>query len=338
MIIQGSFYSRNDQIMINRLKRQTRKGNLDNISRTVCYQQFYKKHPEIKWAYLASMVSRNAGWNMTDLASQVYERMIPTHYRKFLFMTYERANWLIFDDAYPQLLIYEASKQQQQPLFHLLKAFHVSNFMIHEWMIFWRKKDQDRLCTALIINEQHLIQKPVIEHPFYQKKVFKTFPFYLEELLHFSVVLLPSRNGQLFGFSVHGFQKVKNRILLGRRLAWVLFNSPAQNQIRDFSLKVQHTGSRSDYERYLVTKPPKKTPMLRSTYPVIYHERRQGHDWFSQKTNRYVDKYFANFTVPRKYELTKWYENKQKQLYVSMRLEELLLPKNVWDYIKLTKK
>lgn len=39
----------------------------DNISRTVFYDQFYLKHKEIVWGYLASFVSRNAGWNMTDL-------------------------------------------------------------------------------------------------------------------------------------------------------------------------------------------------------------------------------------------------------------------------------
>ncbi|UOK59911.1 DUF2515 domain-containing protein [Bacillus sp. OVS6] len=59
---------------------------------------------------------------------------------KALFLTYEDANWLIFSDAYPQLMLYEISKQKGHPLFHLLDEFHVSPFMKREWQIFWRKK------------------------------------------------------------------------------------------------------------------------------------------------------------------------------------------------------
>ncbi|UTW69707.1 DUF2515 family protein [Anaerobacillus sp. HL2] len=50
--------------------------------------------------------------------------LLPKKYPEVLFLTYERANWLIFSDAYPQLLLYEKSKQLQKPCFHLLKFFH----------------------------------------------------------------------------------------------------------------------------------------------------------------------------------------------------------------------
>lgn len=83
----------------------TLKGNNDNISRTAQYGKYYFQHPEIKWSLLAHFVSRNAGWNMTDLKNPLYSSLFHEEFRHRLFMTFERANWLIFQDAYPQLLI-----------------------------------------------------------------------------------------------------------------------------------------------------------------------------------------------------------------------------------------
>ncbi len=53
--------------LLSRIERQTKAKNADNISRTNAYKSFYDRHPEIKWSLLASFVSRNAGWSMTDL-------------------------------------------------------------------------------------------------------------------------------------------------------------------------------------------------------------------------------------------------------------------------------
>lgn len=75
------------------------------------------------------MVSRNAGYCMTDLKGVWFQKLLDEKTRKALFLTYEDANWLIFSDAYPQLMIYEWSKTAGKPLFHLLDAFYVSAFM-----------------------------------------------------------------------------------------------------------------------------------------------------------------------------------------------------------------
>ncbi|UTW69706.1 DUF2515 family protein [Anaerobacillus sp. HL2] len=50
-----------------------------------------------------------------------------------------------------------------------------------EWNKFWMTKDIHRLCTALIINEQHVIQKPVIENHFYHDCVFGSIPFFIRK-------------------------------------------------------------------------------------------------------------------------------------------------------------
>ncbi|WP_338324503.1 DUF2515 domain-containing protein [Anaerobacillus alkaliphilus] len=307
------------------IKKITEQGNIDNISRTVFYDDFYLRNKEIIWAYLASIVSRNAGWNMTDLESEVFRELIPQDYREILYLTYERANWLIFLDAFPQLCLYEISKNAGKPLFHLLKFFHVSKFMEEKWQEFWVHKDINRLCTALIINEQHVIQKPVIDDPFYSDKVFRSLPYVIEDKLHFSTVFFPTLKGKLYGYSVHGFTKVRNRIELGKRLAWLLFHPQYRQEIRKFASKVKHTGSRYDYERYVKKIKRKRTPTLRSTYPVIAHHRSNLSDWYSEKQQKKIEQYFLPPKVIRKVDLTDWYYKKQQQLELAAKIEHVLL-------------
>ncbi len=74
-----------------------------------------------------------------------------------------RANWTIFEDAYPQLLWYESEKQATTPRFHLLVDLAVSQFMQREWKRFWLERDEERLCTALIINEQNIIEQTMLK-------------------------------------------------------------------------------------------------------------------------------------------------------------------------------
>lgn len=311
--------------IINFIKKETQIGNVDNISRTVLYYQSYIKNKEIIWAYLASFVSRNAGWNMTDLEGEIFRQLLPKSYREILFLTYERANWLIFSDAYPQLLLYEISKQQGEPLFHLLKFFHVSKFMEDEWLQFWHYKNLKRLCKALIINEQYVIQTPVIEDPFYNDKVFGSLPFVIEDKMHFSTVFFPTLDGKLYGYSVHGFAKVKNRINLGKRLTWLLFQSKERNKIAEFAAYVEHTGSRYDYEKYVEKVARKRTPRLREAYPEIEHHRADFTDWYNNKTAKKIPKHFQEPIPIEKYDLTNWYYKRQQQLQLAGKIEQRLL-------------
>ncbi len=85
--------------LLSRIERQTKSKNADNISRTNAYKAFYDRHPEIKWSLLASFVSRNAGWSMTDLKGSLFQLGLRERQQKWFFLAYERANWLIFSDA-----------------------------------------------------------------------------------------------------------------------------------------------------------------------------------------------------------------------------------------------
>lgn len=305
------------------MKKLTEEHNMDNISRTNAYANYYERNREITWAYLASFVSRNAGWNMADLHSKPFKTLLSVKQRLFIFTTYERANWLIFSDAYPQLLIYEESKRRGIPLFSLLRHFHVSRWMIKEWFRFWYEKNPIRLIQAQIINEQYVIQKPVIESPFFQKGVFYSFPYILQEKLHYGAVLLPTITGRLYGRTVKKFTNVKERIKLGKELAKILLSSPERHLLKQFYNRIPHTGSRFDYEQFFPSH-TFPTPIIRSVYPIVYHDDHIRVDWFNKKV-RNLEKHIGK-TLPdvNNYEMTKWYEKKRKQLIYASKIKKLL--------------
>ncbi|MGV3487643.1 MAG: DUF2515 family protein [Tuberibacillus sp.] len=303
-------YTKQDYLLIKKIRQLTMQNNADNVSRTHAYQKFYKEYPGIQWALLASMVSRNAGWNMTDLKSELIFRPISDQYIKILFHTYERPNWLIFHDAYPQLLLFAMSVKWQRPLFYLLKAFDVSLFMEAEWERFWNHRDLIRLNYALIVNEQHVIEEPVIRHPFYRIAVFENMFFKLEEWLRLSAVVFPDMSGSLYGFPVTRFQNVHVRIALGKKLHRLLFNSPVSKAIQAFALNVDHTGARYDYEQFHMPNTSAHRWELRAIFPVINHRKLQVMDWYNGEINT---EWFVQPAIDD-YDLTTWYRKRKKRL------------------------
>ncbi|WP_410489164.1 DUF2515 domain-containing protein [Bacillus changyiensis] len=304
--------------LLYQIKEQTNKLNKDNISRTNAYKHYFDHHPEIKWAFLASFVSRNAGWSMTDLKGSLFQLGLTANQQQWLFMTYERANWLIFADAYPQLLLYQWSKVIGQPLFHLLPDLGVSSFMQLEWERFWYHQDTKRLMYALIINEQNTIQNPIIQNPLFKKNVFHSIPFYICESFHFNTVIFPTVEGVFYGLSVKRFTNVNERIKLGKQLSELLFRPELFPAFFHFTSFVPHTGSRFDMERW--TGVFKRTsPFLRTSYPVIDHSL-DGvkRDWFHGENRENM---FKDETLPEKIEITEWYFQKRRQLQVVFTLE-----------------
>ncbi len=306
--------------IIQKIKRETERLNVDNISRTKAYQNYYFRNKDFFWPFLASMVSRNAGWNMTDLQQKEFRVIIPQKDRRWIFYTYERANWLIFEDAYPQLLLYETSKQLRMPLFHLLKEFGVSRFMVEEWELFWDRHDQNRLDIALIINEQHVIEGPVLEQIAYKRQVFATFPYWLQDRFHFSTVLFPTLEGKLYGISVHGFRNVSNRIDHGKRLLKILSDPKMSEFFIRFARMTEPSGSRYDYERLFVQKTRKGHHFpLRLLFPMIRHHRKESKDWSLKERNPV--KYFRDVRLPSQIQLNDWYEHKRMELHVLAKMK-----------------
>lgn len=305
--------TQNEKCLITEIKNETKRNNMDNVSRTQAYFEFFKKHPEINWAFLASMVSRNGGYNMCDLEGEIFKNIIQSRVRKQLYLTYERANWLIFHDIFPQLLLYHHSTKINRPMFHLMPFLEISFFIQSEWERFWKNNDQIRLMYALIINEQNVIQKPIIEHPVYRSKVFHSWMFSFQDWLHFSSVVFPTCGGEIYGASVNGFRKLHKRIDLGKRLSSILFHRRLFPYFFEFSERTPHTGSRYDYERYLKLRIIRETPFLRTTFPIIHHHRHEYIDW--SKTKKISERYIKR--IPKHIHpvhITDWYLAKRDEL------------------------
>lgn len=310
-----------DHCIINNINKLTAMHNKDNITRTKAYLHFYQKNTEIIWALLASMVSRNAGWNMTDLKLPQYRRLFSMDFLMILFHSYERPNWLIFQDAFPQLLIYEYSKQLGRPLFYLLKHFNVSIFMEHMWEVFWKLNNRKLLCFAQIINEQQLIQNPVIKHSFYKEFVFDSIIYHMQEFFHANAVIFPTLQGKLYGFSVYRFNHINKRIGLGKQLLWLLFDSNVSKDILDFAENVIPTGSRNDYEQFLPHHNNiNVSPPLQHLYHKIEHKKLNHEDWFQGVVNP------EWFNPPHhfpNYRITDWYRTKREQVVVLSHLYQI---------------
>lgn len=241
-----------EQELLTKIRSKTRSLNRNNVTRTQAYLDFYLKHPEVHWSFLAHMVSRNGGWNMTDLKASHLSTLLSYEKSSILFRFLEKANQLIFQDAYPQLLLYEESKKAGRPLFHLLSEFHVSAFMIPIWTLFLKDNSKKELLTvSLIINEQNFIEYNLVQNPYFQQKVLSSLTYQLQEKLGFTLVLFPYQKGSnilLTGLGIEQFSNLSNRIEIGKRLYVLLFKNDdvLQGTLR-FSKEHLHTGSRADY-------------------------------------------------------------------------------------------
>ena len=316
----------NEETLVQKIYLLTKKYNLDNISRTESYLHYYIANKEIKWAYLASQVSRNAGWNICDLQGSWFSKVLSAEKRRQLFYLYEKANWLIFQDAFPQLLLYDYSTKYNKPLFHLLKYFSVSSFMEKEWNVFWEKRNQQRLMTSLIINEQNVIEKPIIKNHDYKREVFHSLAYLFQDLFHFSAVLFPTLEGCLYGSSVADFTSLDKRIEFGKELANILFHSDLYEDFFRFSTAKTHTGSRRDYECIVYPQHKRDTPILRLAFPVIQHKKEESADWSQLRRKKRV---WQRPVVPKAnpQELTNWYRDKQEQLHLLIRMENKIAKK-----------
>lgn len=226
--------------------------NLNNVTRTMAYLEIYQQYPEIHWAFLGHMVSRNGGWNMTDLQGEYLTRLLSKKERNSFFTFLERGNWLIFQDAYPQLFLYVESLRRNKPLFYLLPFLNISTFMETIWNHFWRNRDTYILTMALIINEQSYLEKRVVQNPLYKKKVLNTLEFKLQDILSFNHILFPYGKNRLAGQTLHQFDSLNERILLGKRLYAVLFNNKERLMLAvEWAKRHPHTGSRKDYWPHL---------------------------------------------------------------------------------------
>jgi hypothetical protein len=243
--------TKEEKALIREVKKQTIEWNKNNVTRTKAYLDFYVQHPEIHWAFLGHMVSRNGGWNMTDLKGEIHSKLLSNKEKRAFFAFLERGNWLIFQDAYPQFLLYQESLKRNKPYFHLLSVLNVSVFMESCWNYFWEHHATSLLAIALIINEQNYLEKRVIQNPLYKNEVLNSLEFKLQDVLSFNHILFPyMRNNvlRLAGQTLHHFDSVHERIMLGKRLYAVLFkDKEILRNAEKWAMSTPHTGSRKDF-------------------------------------------------------------------------------------------
>lgn len=339
-----------EQRIINRIDRETKKRNIDNVTRTHAYLDFYQRFPEIHWAFLGHMVSRNGGWNMTDLKGSLLTRILSTEEQETFFAFLERGNWLIFQDVYPQMLLYEESVKRETNLFHLLPRFHVSFFMEVIWNHFFQIRDEYLLAIALIINEQSYLEKRVIQNPYYQTTVLEKLEFKLQELLDLNQIIFPASDGQetkMIGQTIQHFASLHDRILLGKRLYALLFDTENYASIYKWAIQHPHTGSRKDFWPHLFSDvdgsvpggsyqrrikdcriksnaPKLYSPLLKYAWNRVEQPEAEKGDWYSDwKVIHYLkkDMFKGNGGIYHKYCKT------LEKIELAILAKEILLPK-----------
>ncbi|MFS1514054.1 DUF2515 family protein [Chengkuizengella sp. SCS-71B] len=338
-----------------KIQQKTKANNLNNITRTQAYLEVYKRNSNLHWAFLAHMVSRNSGWNMTDLKGEFLPRLLNSEKRLATFLMLERANALIFQDAYPQLLLYEESLSLKKNLFHLLDAFHVSKFMRPFWDIFWNNPQQSTLLTiALIINEQNYIEKRVVLNPKYKERVLDKFYFKTQSLLQLNQILFPMvyssqyDKKNLVGVTVQNFSNLKERIAVGKKLYTIIYCYPDYYQaIRNFSNHVAHSGSRVDYCPELFSKKkstssdytmqkiigcklkkgaePLSSPELTEVWSNVPFQSTTQEDWFIDLS---MLKHFKKIKPPITLEMTHNYCQALNKIELAVMAEKMLFEEN----------
>ncbi|PWW06251.1 uncharacterized protein DUF2515 [Paenibacillus cellulosilyticus] len=334
-MLAESSLSAADRTLLDYIRGETARLNRNNVTRTIAYLAMYERRPELHWALLAHMVSRNGGWNMTDLQGEWLPRLLSERKRDDIFLFLERANALIFGDAYPQLLLYEHSVRIRRPLFHLLPLLRVSCFMQPVWEQFWTTRNSTVLTVALIVNEQNYIESRVVQHPYYRKNVIDTLFFGMQSLLQLNAILLPYAHGQkpqelrLAGLILERFSSLYERIEIGKRLYALLFAVPRIGEgVAAFARSVRHTGSRADYAPHLFERlrerPPQVpykerllggqlkagserpySPALADAWPDQKIEPAEPGDWFTKAAD--VVSYFERLPLPNTFEMTNEY-------------------------------
>lgn len=320
--------------LLHSIQERTARCNRNNVTRTQAYWDMYRRHPELHWALLAHMVSRNGGWNMTDLQGGLLPGLLSWQQREDTFWLLERANAFIFGDAYPQLLLYEAGKRAGRDLSYLLPALGVSRFMFPAWRIFWRDRDAALLTVSLIINEQHYIERRVVQHPELSERVVQASFFELQSLLQLNQVIFPyaawPQPLRLAGLILENFGHLEERIEFGKQLYALLFAVPEVHQgVVRFARAVRHSGSRADYAPHLFAPGQAEgagsnggeasgaadrrqdagrlilSPMLSQAWPDRPLERPVPGDWFAGLGD--VERHLTRLSLPPSFEMTNEY-------------------------------
>jgi hypothetical protein len=228
--------------------------NTDNVSRTQSYLELYahlrERGIDLPWILMAHLVSRNAGYLMSDLRRMIDKGDQTGGAMENLFLLLERANWLIFHDAWHHLLSHLLDRPLESP--------RVPRFMIDAWARHAAAPDERTLVLDLVHNEQNLIERRAVHHDVLApgaRLLDLIERAGREKPLHFPIDDAPA-------ITVGGFAQLARRIDAGRRIFdEVLADRGRRDALFAWARAHPHTGDRAIYGG-------KPGPTVRDAWPV----------------------------------------------------------------------
>lgn len=235
--------------------------NAHNVARTESYLELYawtRAHPpDLPWLLMAHLVSRNAGYFMTDLRRVIDDRRTSADAKPIfdnLFFLLERANFLIFWDAWHHVLHHLLGRP--------LLPGRTTAFMREAWRRYAAAPRIDaaverQLALDLVHNEQNFIERRAAHHPRFAAGLVAIVGFELagkDRPLHFPGVDVDIRVGR--------FRDLEQRIAAGRRIFdEVVADRTQRDALFAWCEAHRHTGSRAVFGG-------KPGPLLRDAWPV----------------------------------------------------------------------
>lgn len=253
--------------------------NLDNVSRTESYLELYEAARawgfELPWTLMAHLVSRNAGMMMTDLAAAIESprRIFQREALEELFCLLERANFLIFYDAWRHLLEHlarvtaSAVTLAREPWFRAPRPV-VAAYARYEAAGARGAIDEDErsLVMDLVQNEQNLIERRVVHAPGARRA--RALIAFFEGVGQERPMTFPIDGPPI---TVGDFASLARRIETGERISDAYLREPARREAcRQHCAAHPHTGARSDFGG-------KPGPTLREAWPAAEVRRRWPH-------------------------------------------------------------
>jgi hypothetical protein len=220
-----------------RLLAEKDERNADNVARTESYLELYaltvENGADLPWLLMAHVVSRNAGYLMTDVARA--KGRSPELPWNELFLFLERANFLIFHDAWDHVLSTLAGERE------LPRA---PAFMRDAWARHRARpsgEGERDLVLDLVHNEQHYIERRVVHNPRFAAALRMVGMAELSG--RDKPIVLPMTDAEI---KVGAFAEIARRIETGRRIFdEVLADRGRRRGIFEWALARPHTGDRA---------------------------------------------------------------------------------------------
>jgi hypothetical protein len=255
-----------DAAYLDRLLAEIDHRNVDNVARTESYLELYaytRAHPpDLPWVLMAHLVSRNGGYLMTDVASSLErgDGVFAQSALEQLFLFLERANFLIFYDAWWHVLHHLTGRA------HALLVPRVPRFVVEEcWPRYERvaagggvtPEVERRLVQDLVTNEQNFIERRVVHNARFEAA--RAIISFVEALGREAPVVMPCTDQRI---RVGGFSRLERRIATGYRIFDdILADAARREEIFHWAREHRHTGSREAYGG-------RSGPTLRRSWPL----------------------------------------------------------------------